>query len=339
VSMALGASPAGNWEGTNVLWRPVPVAAVAAELDIDHEELERTVADARTVLFEARAGRVHPATDDKVLTAWNALAIRALAEAGRSFAEPTYVEAAERCATFVWEHLRDDRGRLLRSWRNGTQGGPGFADDHALLAVALLTLYETTADVTWFVRAREIADELLRLFRDEERGGFFQTGADAEQLVVRPKELYDNAVPSGNSAAAEMLLRLSLFTGEALYEEAAVSALSLVGDVLSRAPTGFGHALCALDLLIGPAMEVAIVGERDDPSTLALLDEVLRVRYLPNVVLALSEPTRAEQEGRRVPLLSSRTPSEGGSSAFVCQRLACLRPVSDPAALAEQLMG
>ena len=176
--------------------------------------------------------------------------------------------STRRCAarTFVLAHLRDERGRLLRSWREGVAGGPGFADDHALMAAACLALYESTWDPRWFVEARSLADELVRLFFDDERGGFFQTGQDADALVVRPKELYDNAVPSGNSVAAEVLLRLAMFTGEPEYERVAASALRLVRDAMGPAPTGFGHALCALDLYLGPGQEVAIVGDPDDPA-------------------------------------------------------------------------
>jgi uncharacterized protein YyaL (SSP411 family) len=335
VAVALGASPDGNWEGTNVLWRPASPTAVAAELGLDAAELERHVDDARATLSAARKRRTRPAIDDKVLTAWNALAIRAFAEAGRAFGEPSYVETAERCAAFVWDHLRDDRGRLLRSWRNGVARTPAFADDHALLATALLTLYETTGDVTWFVRARDTADELLRSFRDEERGGFFQTGSDAERLVVRPKELYDNAVPSGNSAAAEALLRLSMFTGEARYEDAAVAAIRLVAPVLGRAPTAFGHLLCALDLLLGPRREIAIVGEPDDERTAALVREIVAERYLPNVVLATASPDRVTDAGTVVPLLDGRVVDE--PSAFVCERFVCRLPVRGPDELARQL--
>ena len=142
---------------------------------------------------------------------------------GRAFGEPSYVEEAVRCAEFVLTHLRDERGRLLRSWRNGTAGRPGFADDYAIMAAACLTLYETTFELRWFEEAVTLADELLRLFHDDERGGFFQTGSDAEELVLRPKELYDNATPSGNSVAAETLLRLASFTGDAEYERAGLS--------------------------------------------------------------------------------------------------------------------
>jgi uncharacterized protein YyaL (SSP411 family) len=319
---ALGALPDGNWEGTNVLWRP---GAADAELE-----------DALPALFRARERRVRPGTDDKIITAWNALAIRALAEAGRAFDEPEYVDAAVRCATFVWRHLRDDGGRLLRTWRDGVAGGPAFADDHALLAGALLTLYETTSDLTWFRAARDLCDALVRLFADEERDGFFQTGADADPLVVRPKELYDNAVPSGNSAAAETLQRLALFSGEAGYERAGVSALRVVRDAMSTAPSGFGHALCALDLYLGPSYEIAIIGHSEDPATKALVGEVVRMRFLPNVVLAHAEPDDREAS-RAVALLADRSLVDGRAAAYVCQRFSCSLPVGEPEALAVQL--
>jgi len=275
---------------------------------------------------------VRPGLDDKVLTAWNALAIRAFAEAARIFDEPAYLNAAVRCADFVWEHLRDENGRLLRSWRDGTAGVPGFAEDHALLAGAFLTLYETTADLRWFAAARQLCDTLLDLFVDRDRGGFFQTASDADELVVRPKDLYDNAVPSGNSAAVEALLRLALFTGEARYEDAAVSALRLIRDVMTSAPGGFGHALCALDLYLGPSYEVAIVGDPKAADTKALLYEVVRARWRPNLVLAVASPDGADASGT-VPLLADRTSIGENATAYVCQRFVCRLPVTEPSAL------
>jgi uncharacterized protein len=319
---AFGALPEGNWEGTNVLWRPGPVDAA--------------IDDALRALFEAREARERPATDDKIITAWNALAIRAFAEAGRAFDEPSLVEDAVRCATFVWGNLRDERGRLLRTWRNGVAGRPAFADDHALLADAFLTLYETTSDLTWFRAARELSDALIRLFADEERGGFFQTGSDADPLVVRPKDLYDNAVPSGNSAAAETLQRLGLFTGDPEYERAGVSALRVVRDAMSSAPSGSGHALCALDLYIGPSHEIAIIGAPDDPATRALVDEVVRARFLPNVVLAVAASDSLTRESP-VGLLAGRSTLRGAPAAYVCERFACQTPVGRAEELARLL--
>jgi uncharacterized protein YyaL (SSP411 family) len=335
VAACLGARPEGNWEGTTVLWNPFPPREYAAEHGLDPDQLDAEVRDARRLLFEIREKRVHPGTDDKILAAWNGLAIEALAEAGRAFNETRYVEAAERGASFVLTHLRDDRGRLHRSWRGGVVGPPGFADDHALMASACLTLYESTGDVRWFVEARALADELLSLFQDTERGGFFQTGTDAEDLVLRPKDLYDNAVPGGNSAAAAVLLRLALFTGEAGYERAAVAALQLVRGAMGQAPTGFGLALCALDLHLGPAREIAVVGDPDDPATGELVRAVTTERWLPNVVVATGAP--GAEAAEIVPLLRDRDAVDGRPAAYVCEHFICRLPVTDVEGLLAQL--
>ena len=338
VATALGATPDGNWEGTNVLWRPLPLEAVAAEMELDPEELAAELETARAELFEIREGRTHPATDDKILTAWNGLAIAALAEAGRAFGEVEYVDAAVHAADFVLTHLRDDLGRLLRSWRNGRAGGPAFADDHAAMADACLVLYETTFELRWFERARALADELLRLFRDEGRGGFFLAGRDAETLVVRQKDLSDNATPSGNSASADVLLRLAHLTGEASYEEAGEGALRLVRDAMAGAPSGFGHALGALDAYLSAVKEVAIVGDAGSEETLALAAEITTNRFLPNHVLAVASPGD-EASGAAVALLRDRPQMDGRATAYVCERFECLLPVTDPGALATQLGG
>ena len=310
-----GATPEGNWDGANVLKRPVG-----------------DVGDAAQVLFEARSSRVPPGIDDKVLTAWNALAIRAFAEAGRVFSEPEYVRAAADAAAFVLKEMRKEDGRLLRSWRGGTRGPLGFSDDHALLVRALVALFETTAEVEWFDAALQTADALICLFADTENGGFFQTGSDAERLVIRPKVIQDNAVPSGNSAAADALQRLALLTGEARYESAGVMALRLSRDWMKQAPVMFGEALCALDLHLGPAQEVAIVGDPVDPARDALVDEVFAGRYRPNLVIALGDGGDSS-----VPLLEGRDPVDGKPAAYVCQRFVCQAPVTDAAALACEL--
>ena len=317
---AFGATPAGNWEGTNVL------RASPASEDLD---------EARATLFQARERRVRPGVDDKILTAWNALAIRAFAEAGRIFDEHRYVDAASACAAFLWENLRNENGRLLRSWRNGTATVPAFADDLGLLAGALMTLYENTFELRWFEAARELCDRLIERFHDPDRGGFFQAGADAEQLVVRPKDLYDNAVPSGNSAATEALLRMALFTGEASYERAAESALRLIRDVMMSAPSGFGHALCALDLYLGPSHEVAIVGDLRTGPTGALVDVVNRSKWRPNLVLAVAAP--GVRDDPVIPLLVDRLQEAGKPTAYVCQRSVCDLPVTMPEDVARLL--
>jgi uncharacterized protein YyaL (SSP411 family) len=335
VASYLGAVPEGNWEGTNVLWTPLPRHLVAAEEGIDQDELRGRVDRARAELFARRERRVRPATDDKVLAGWNGLAISAFAEAGRAFGEDRYTEAATDAAGFVLSNLRRDDGRLLRAWRDGRTGGPAYVDDHALLAAAFLDLYESTFDVRWFVEARRLADAILELFADGERGGFFQTGSDAETLVIRPKELYDNAVPSGNSAAAEVLQRLALLTGDARYERAGVDALRLVRGMMERAPTGFGHALGALDLYVSAAKEVAIVGDPSADDTRRLVAEVWG-RFQPNRVLGVAAP--GDDATRTVPLLADRPQVDGRATAYVCERFVCQRPVTDPSELAELLI-
>ena len=314
---SLGASPEGNWEGANILH---------SAHGVDEET--------RRELLGVRDRRVRPATDDKVLASWNGLAITALAEAGRALGEDRWIRAAGEAADFVLRALRKEDGRLLRAWREGRTSGPAYLDDHAMMAVACLTLYETTFEVRWFAEARRLGDEILRLFADPE-GGFFQTGADAEDLVIRPREVFDNAVPSGNSVAAEVLQRLALLTGEPEYERAGVSALRAVRGLLSRAPTMLGHALGALDLYVGPSREVAIVGDPGADDTRALIGEVWS-RYLPNVVLAAAAPGH-EVAAQAVPLLAGREPVDGQAAAYVCQRFTCQRPVAEPEALAAQL--
>jgi uncharacterized protein len=316
VAEALGAGPEGNWEGRNVLWRP------SEESDVPDE--------ARRRLREVRDRRIHPATDDKVLAGWNGLAISALAETGRVLGASHYVEAAAAAADFVLSALRRPDGRLLRAWRDGRTSGPAYLDDHGLLAAACLDLYETTFEVRWFEEARGLADAIIELFPDE-GGGFFQTGRDTEQLVIRPKDLFDTAIPSGSSAAADALLRLALLTGDASYERAAVSALRLVRDMMARAPTGLAHALGVLDRYVGPSNEVAIVGEPDDPATGELIGEVWS-RYLPNVVVAAARPGDAGAV-TAVPLLRGREPVDGLPAAYVCERFACRRPVTEPGEL------
>ena len=331
----LGASPRGNWEGTNVLWTPQPAAAVAERAGISVEELEHEVEEARARLFQAREARVHPATDDKVLAAWNGLAISALAEAGRTLGERRWLDAAVAAAEFVLGALRGPDGRLLRSWRDGRQGGPGYLDDYACMAEACLTLYETTFELRWLREAKRLAAALLELFADPGGDGLYQTGSDAEPLVVRPRELFDNAVPAGSSVAAELLQRLGRLTGQQDWERSGLAALRPVLGVVARAPTGFGHALGAVDFALGRVREVAIVGEPGADDTGALLAQVWGT-YQPNRVVAMAAPGDRDAAAE-VPLLADRTALGGRATAYVCEHFVCQLPVTEPEALAAQL--
>ncbi len=326
---AFAASRAGNWEGVNVPWRPEADDKVAADLGTSVDEVRAGVKRVRAALFEARERRARPTTDDKVVTSWNGLTIAALAEAGRAFGRPELVEAAARAAGFVLSALRRDDGRLLRAWRAGRTSGPAFLDDHAMLADGLLTLYEATFDRRWWDEALRVATEMRRLFADTDNGGFFDTGSDTDDAILRPKELIDNAVASGNSAASDVLLRIRALTGDGDWEHAATGSLRLVRPLLERAPLGFGHALSALDRYLAPSLEVALIGEPE--AARALLDAA-EPPYLPNMVVAGGEAGSTEPA-----LLRDRPALDGKPAAYVCRDFACDAPVSDPRALAERL--
>jgi hypothetical protein len=310
-----------NFEGTSILWLP------------DQPDPERS-ASWRRRLFEAREGRVKPGRDDKVLAAWNGLMARAFAEAGRALGRADYVTAARRNAEFVLGSMHAG-GRLLRTWKAGEARLKGYLEDHAMVAAALLELYASSFDRLWLDEARGIVDAMLRLFWDDGLGGFFDTGADHEHLIVRPRNLYDNAVPCGSSVAIEVLLRLAALTGEERYEHHALSALGPMADLLGRHPTAFGRFLCALDFHIGPQVEVALVAPRRVEETQPLAEEVFG-RFLPNLVAAgMIDGHHAMATG--VPLLEGRTAIDGKPTAYVCRHRACELPVNDRTALAKQL--
>ena len=299
-----GMTEAGNFEGANI-----PVRATA-----DPEN----IAALKERLRVAREQRVWPALDDKRLTAWNALMISALADAGAALPEPRYLEAATAAAHFVLRELRDEQGRLLRTYNHGTAHLNAYLEDHAFLLEALLTLYEATFDPRWFTEARALADQMLERFSDPERGGFFSTASDHEALIARRKDVDDAPTPSGGAAAAFGLLRLARLTGEARYEDAAIGQLKLLHHLAPEHPGAFGHLLQAVDFALADVREVALVGDEREP-----LEQVVRETFRPNVVLA-----GGAADG--VPLLEGREPVDGRAAAYVCERFTCQRPVTEP---------
>jgi len=332
-----------NFEGKSILWVP-------------GEPAPERIADARRKLYEVRERRVHPARDDKVLASWNGLACRALAEAGRALGRPDYVAAAVRNAEFVLGAMRAD-GRLLRTWsvvraagRRGAGAPPSeaseervgqaklkaYLEDYAMVAAALVDVYEATFERRWLDEARGLADDMLRLFWDDEVSGFYDTGSDHERLIVRPRNIFDNAVPCGSSVAIETLLRLEVLTGQGEYKTRALAALRPMGDLMSRHPGGFGRFLCAHDFNVGPVIEVALLG--DSHEALRPLAAEVFGRFIPNrVVAGAAGADPATLAG--LPLLEGRAPIDGRATAFVCRNYACELPVTDPAALAKQLGG
>jgi uncharacterized protein YyaL (SSP411 family) len=293
----------GNFEGASIPVRATP----------DPERLDEIKAG----LLAAREQRVRPGLDDKRLTAWNALLISALAEAGAVLGRTDYLDAAVAAAEFIARDMRDDDGRLLRTYNRGRAKIGAYLEDHAFLLEASITLYEATFDARWFAQARALADEILDRFADPERGGFFAVGADHE-LIARRKELEDAPIPSGGSAATFGLLRLAALTGEARYADAAESAIALLHAIAPQHPTAFGHLLQAIDFSLAPVKEVALAG----PDTGAL-EQVVRGEFRPHVVLAGGG-------GDEVPLLEGRTAVDGRAAAYGCEHFACQRPVTDP---------
>jgi uncharacterized protein len=268
---------------------------------------------------------VRPGLDDKRLASWNALMITALADAGAILERPDFLDAARDAATFVLERMRTPDGRLLRTFNAGEARLNAYLEDHAFLLEALLTLYEATFEARWFTEARGVADQILDRFADAANGGFFSTSDDHEALVARRKDLEDAPIPSGGSAAAFGLLRLAALTGEARYEEQAVSHLRLLHEIGPQHATGFGHLLQAIDFHLSPTREVALVG---DPGGVAALAAVVRETFRPHLVLAGGDGDGADSA--RVPLLEGRTAVDGRAAAYVCEHFACLRPVTEP---------
>jgi uncharacterized protein YyaL (SSP411 family) len=284
------------------------------------------------ILFDAREHRVRPGLDDKVLLGWNALFLRALAEAADALDRPDWMEAARTNARFLLTELRRDDGRLLRSWQDGRANLLAYAEDYAALLEALLTLAEVD-DVAWLDDARAVADGLVALFADDDRGGFFTTGIDAEALIVRPKDYQDNATPSENSLAADGLLRLAALTGDTAAAQRAERWVMNMAPVLGEHPSAFAFLLEALERVVRPPLEVAVVGAAGDPGRDALVAE-LRGRLLPAAVRVTATPGDGAD---LTPLLADRPTVDGRATAYVCERFACRLPVTDPGALREQL--
>jgi len=316
-----GFTAEGNFEGANI----PTYATEPSEVD--------TLLRARAKLLERRNTRIRPATDTKVLSSWNALTAAALAEAGALLGRPEWTRVAIETMEFVTSTMIVD-DRLMRSYKHDDGRGQikhlGVAEDYAFYLEAALALWETTFDQRWIERARWAADRGIDLFEDKDKGGFFTTGRDAEGLVVRPKDLFDNAVSSANSVFALELQRLALLTGDGTYDEFALRAMQLVRDVASRSPLGFGTMLGAYEFYAGDSVEIVIVG--DDSRELV---DAVHTNYVPSKVLIASERPTAD-DARRIPLLEGRIDIHQ-PTAFVCRRGVCNLPVQDAQSMLKQI--
>ena len=331
--MIWGVTERGNFEGQNILHVARSVEDAASALGIALDVAQAALARVREKLYAARSQRVWPGRDDKAITAWNAWALRAFAEAADALGRDDYRAAALKNADFLLTTMRRD-GRLLRAWRQGQARIDAYLEDYAALANALLSVYALTGEPRYFSAARDLGDNLLRRFWDDTTQGFFDTAADHEALIGRPRELADNATPAGASQACEALLRLAALTGEPRYTDHAERTLLPLIPLMLRSPAGFGRYLVALDDLIGPFYEVALVGKADDERLAALRAAVVS-HDQPRMALAWGEPS----DSPAVPLLADRGLVDSAPAAYVCQRFVCQRPVTEPAELRALLEG
>jgi hypothetical protein len=331
---AYDVTDAGNWEGATILHRVAADADLARRFGLDPATVEARLASARERLLDQRRERPQPARDDKALAAWNGLAIAALADAatalgtaggdGGDHADRAagYRAAAVRSAEVILGGLRGADGALGRSWKDGRASGSGVLEDYTHLADGLHALYEATFDERWFTTARALMDHVLAHFADP-TGGYFDTSDQHERLVTRPRDVQDNAVPSGNAMAAGVQLRLHALTGEPAYRTAADRAMRTVVPYVARYPTGFAQWLVAMDLAVRPIVEIAVAGSPEAPETRALLAEARR-GYRPGRVLAVS----ADPDASAIPLLEGRVAIDGRPTAYVCRGFVCRLPVT-----------
>ena len=327
-----GVTPHGNFEGRNILRVAMDAANLARDEGLSAAAFGELLTQSRDKLLEVRNRRIAPGLDDKVLTSWNGLTLAAFAEAAAVLGRDDYAKIAERSAEFLLTNLLRD-GRLLRTYKDGTAKLNGYLEDYAFLIDGLLALHEVNFSRETLDAAIALGNDMIALFWDAASGQFFDTGHDHEQLVVRPKDLTDNAIPCGSSMAVSALLRLAVITGNGDMERRASEALRAVRQLMMTFPTAAGTWLGALDFYLSRPKEVAIIGDRDDAATGSLLAEVYR-HYVPNrVLLGASEG----DDGTGLPLLAERRKIDGKATAYLCENYVCQLPVTDAQALARLL--
>ena len=330
-----GVTERGNFEGANILNVARPPEDFCQQRGVSESDLFAAVERARAVLLDVREQRIHPLRDDKVLTSWNGMMLRSFAEAGAGLGRADYLDAARDNAAFLLDTMRDENRRLLRTWRNGEAKLNGYLEDYACLIDGLLSLHEATLEPRWLQEAVSVADGMIALFWDDAVGGFYDTGSDHETLVIRPRDVFDNAQPCGSSVAADVLLRLAVITGDDDYSTKGATPLRAMQQMLGRAPAATGHWLGALDFYVSLPREIVIVGPAADSVTADMLDAV-STRFMPNrVLVGVEDP--ADPPLQDSPLLEQRVMQDGRPTAYVCENYACQLPVTDAAAFAAQL--
>lgn len=345
VAVAMNTLPGGNFvepgssqpDGENILHVREASERVAARIGIGIEEFEQRWQAARAKLFLRREERAHPLRDDKILADWNGLTIAALGRAARALDEPGYAAAGQRAADFVLARLKSPTGVLLHRYREGEAAMPAHLDDYAFMIWGLIELYETSFEVRNLKAAMELTDDAIDLFWDKDRSGFYFTGGNQEEILLRAKESYDGAVPSGNAAMALNLLRLSHLTGRSDHAEKAAKAFDAFAATIRKSPSAYTHWLTALDFAFGPASEVVVCGDPASEDTRTMLS-ALRREYSPRSVVLLRPPgTGGAEVIELAPFVRDQAVLGGKATAYVCRNFACMRPTTDIAEMIANL--
>jgi len=328
-----GVTPTGNFEGKSILFVPFDPAQVAGRAGVSEGELAATIERTKRTLYDVRAKRVWPGLDDKILAGWNGLMLRGLAEAARVFGREEDRALAVRNGEFLFARMVRD-GRALRSYKDGHARLAGYLEDHAALGLGALALYELTFDQRWLDRARAMCDAMIKWFWDEKASTYYDTAHDHETLVTRPRDVTDNAMPSGTSLAVDLMVRIAEVTGDAELRRAASIVMETFAEPLVRHGPAFGHMLGVADMLVHGAVEVALMG-RPGEGDFDALARAVAGQYVPSLVLAGGAPSEGDQVG----LLAEREMRNGRATAYVCRQFTCDAPVTDPAELRTQLEG
>lgn len=335
-----GINKSGNFkdegnEGKNILYLQKTLSELALDLKLPVDAIRERIGDARKKLFEYREKRMHPGKDDKILTDWNGLMIAALAKGAQVFDKPEYANASRKAADFILSHMRSQDGRLYHRYRDGEPAVMAFLDDHAFLVWGLIELYESTFEVSYLRSALAITDIMIQHFQDKGNHGLYFTADDAEELIIRKKEIYDGAVPSGNSVAMLNLLRIGKMTGKAGFEEEAAQIGRAFSGTVWQAPRAYTQMMVALDFALGPISEVVIAGDTGAEDTKAML-AALRREFIPGKVVVL-RPVQDPEITGIAEYTGNMTSIDARATAYVCRNYSCRLPVTDVGEMLELL--
>jgi uncharacterized protein YyaL (SSP411 family) len=318
----------GHKTGANIFHLPRTLDNLAAELGIPAQEIKANIENLRQTLFEERIKRVPPHKDDKILTDWNGMMIAALAVGSRALNRPDFLAGSRQAADFILTAMYDETGRLLHRYRDGESAIDGMLDDYAYMVWGLIELYQASYDIIYLKDAISLNSMMLELFWDVETGGFFQTAVDKDALLVRQKEIYDGAIPSGNSIALYNLLRLSRMTGNTDFDDRAPKLIQAFSEAVMELPSGYTQFLNGVDYALGSSREVVIVGDPSDDTALNMLD-LLRRKYDPQMVSLFKDTTAsADEMNKLAPFAAEYKAINNKATAYVCRNFSCEKPVT-----------